>query len=136
MILKNLLPALLLSVTACVTNPITGEPELDLGIVHKELIQIQKDLDGAIAIFGMESETELVETLMQIKEAAALVDAAVVSNLETGEPFDFSDVIGIALQMIPEVHEVSDDNPENTQQMRLLVFGVRTVLERIQLYSE
>lgn len=132
----KLIPVLLLSAAACVTNPATGETELDLGIVHKELVQIQSDLDGAIAIFATESETDLIETLTKLKEAAALVDAAVVSNIETGEPFDLSDVIGVALEMIPEVHEVMDEDPEKQQQARLLVFSVRTVLERIQLYAE
>jgi hypothetical protein len=126
--MRTWLIASLLTLTACATNPATGELEFDRDLAHRELSALSVDTMNFAGLVEAD-HPEAAETARKIAAALNIVDDALV---EGAEGQDLLDVIAAAVDLIPEVAEVFDDDPDSQNTLRLIVFAVRTVLNHAQ----
>lgn len=117
------------NIGSCVTNPETGETELDLNLVHQELSLTEQDIRDYAGIV-MAENPERAMKLAQFADSLHTVDAAVQEALLSGERAGLLEAANLALSAAQPFLEDADED------VRLAAFLARAALRRIQFYAE
>lgn len=108
-------------VFSCVTNPTTGETEVDWPKVDLALDQVDADLEGISAI-----DEGFAEKLNELRALVAVVDSAVHLHVTEGAEIGTVDgSLAAAIALADELIQTTD--PEDTDTLAVLVL-IRSAL--------
>lgn len=130
--LRNLAVLLVFAIGACVTNPVTGETELDPAVVHAEFVAISGDLLDAASFAEENGDPELGADLRLAHSIITDAHEAVHDVMQggVGNPLDALDAALAATEaLLPRVAEMSVET-------QLVLFATRGLLRRLKAYAE